>query len=97
MAVVTKNLANVRATIAEDTLKTSQAIKGDQDQGKLRNSLATSISGPFAGAVGLASEQNTMFADMNAARFEKSQADEALALAKTDGSGAENYRRQRSS
>ena len=88
LAVVTKNLANVRATIAEDTLKTSQAIKGDQDQGELRKSLATSISGPFAGAVGLASEQSTMFADMNAARFEKSQANEALALAKTDGSGA---------
>jgi TP901 family phage tail tape measure protein len=85
----TNKLKKARAAIAKNTLKTTQAVEGGQDQGKIRNSLATSISGPFAGAVGLASEQNTMFADMNAARFEKSQADEALALAKTDGSGAE--------
>ena len=85
----TNKLKKARAAIAKNTLKTTQAVEGGQDQGKIRNSLATSISGPFAGAVGLASEQNTMFADMNAARFEKSQADEALALAKTDNSGAE--------
>ena len=88
----TKKLNDIREKIAKKILETSNAVKKDEEQGRIRNSLATSISGPFAGAVGLASEQSAMFAGINDARFEKSKADTSLAVATKTGASQEQIK-----
>jgi len=82
----TKKINKIKMDIAKSMLDTDNRVKKDQAVGQIRNSLASSISGPFAGSVALASEQNLMFRDINAAKFDKSSADAALKGAKEDPS-----------
>jgi TP901 family phage tail tape measure protein len=71
-------LAKARKELADKTLDMAARVKREQSQGKLRTQLSQSVSGPFAGAVGLASEQNLMFRDINVAKNEKVNAEAAL-------------------
>ena len=82
----TDRLTAAREALALREGRSEAAVKKDQIKGNIRNSLASSISGPFAGAVGLASEQNMMFRDINAAKLEQSQANSKLKSAEKDPS-----------
>lgn len=82
-------LAKARKELADKTIDMAAKVKREQSQGKLRTQLSQSVSGPFAGAVGLASEQNLMFRDINVARNEKSNAQAALSAAQKSGVSGE--------
>jgi len=82
-------LAKARKELADKTIDMAAKVKREQSQGKLRTQLSQSVSGPFAGAVGLASEQNLMFRDINVARNEKSNAQAALSAAQKAGVSGE--------
>ena len=82
-------LAKARKELADKTIDMAAKVKREQSQGKLRTQLSQSVSGPFAGAANLASEQNLMFRDINVARNEKSNAQAALSAAQKAGVSGE--------
>lgn len=86
---INHDLISARKELADNTLDMAAKVKREQSQGKLRTQLSQSVSGPFAGAVGLASEQNLMFRDINVARNEKSNAQAALSAAQKSGVSGE--------
>ena len=86
IGVASFKLAKAREALAMGAL-VGDRIKSEQTQGTLRTQLSESVSGPFAGAVGLASEQNLMFRDINAARNEKAIAQKQFDEANKFGSG----------
>lgn len=86
---INNDLRLAKKELADKTLDMASKVKEEQTQGKLRTQLSQSVSGPFAGAVGLASEQNLMFRDINAAKNERSNAQAALTAAENNGVSGE--------
>jgi hypothetical protein len=89
---INNDLRLAKKELADKTLDMASKVKEEQTQGKLRTQLSQSVSGPFAGAVGLASEQNLMFRDINAAKNERSNAQAALTAAENNGVSGEDLK-----
>lgn len=89
---INNDLRLAKKELADKTLDMASKVKEEQTQGKLRTQLSQSVSGPFAGAVGLASEQNLMFRDINAAKNERSNAQAALTAAENSGVSGEDLK-----
>ena len=84
------NLAKAREDLAKQAVDVFNRAKKEQTQGKLRTSLSSSVTGPFAGAVNLAAEQNLMFRDINVAKEEKTRAQAALDSAIKSGASEDD-------